>query len=54
MRGNYKSFKGINLTFVYGEEKKEKKNAPVYHGGGVGAGAGRVGQLNLCVETIHS
>ena len=22
-------------------------------GGGVGAGVGRVGQLNLCVETIH-
>ena len=22
-------------------------------GGGVGAGLGRVGQLNLCVETIH-
>ena len=23
-------------------------------GEGVGAGVGRVGQLNLCVETIHS
>ena len=22
-------------------------------GGGVGAGVGRVGQLNLCVEAIH-
>ena len=22
-------------------------------GGGVGAGRGRVGQLNMCVETIH-
>ena len=42
-----KPCKGINLTVL----KRKKKNALVYHRGGVGVG--RVGQLNLCVETIH-
>ena len=51
LRGSYKSFKGINLTVL---KNKKKKNAPVYHvGGEVGARVGRVGQLNMCVETIH-
>ena len=36
-------FEGINLTVL----------ASVYYWGGVGAGVGRVGQLNLCVENIH-
>ena len=49
MRGSYKSFKGINLTVL----GKKQKQTPVLHGG-VGTGVGRVGQLNLCVETIHS
>ena len=41
---SYNPFKGINLTVL----------APVYFfGGGVGAGVGRVGQLNMCLETIH-
>ena len=49
MRASYKSFKGINLT-VWG---KKKKCTSLSWGGGVGAGVGRVGQLNLCVEAIH-
>ena len=49
MRVSYKSFQG-DKSDGFG---KKKKNAPVYYGGGVGAGVGRVGQLNLCVETIQ-
>ena len=48
VRGSYKSFKGINLTVL---EKRRKKCTRLSLGG---AGVGRVGQLNLCVETIHS
>ena len=43
-RGSCKSFKGINLTV----SKKKTKSTSLSWGGG------RVGQLNLCVETIHS
>ena len=43
VRGNYKSFKGINLTVL------ERMDQLIMRGGG----AGRAGQLNLCVDTIH-
>ena len=44
VRGTYKSFKEINLTVL------KKMHQFII---GWEAGAGRVEQLNLCVETIH-
>ena len=44
VRGNYKSFKGIHLTVL------ERMHQFIMGGGG---GAGRAGQLDLRVETIH-
>ena len=44
MRGDYKSFKGINLTVL------ERMHQFII-GGRVGTG--RAGQLNLCVDTTR-
>ena len=34
-------------------DKSDGLGTSIFLGGGVGAGVGRVGQLNMCVETTH-
>ena len=50
VRVSYKSFQRDKSD---GFGKKKRKKCISLSWGGVGAGGGRVGQLNMCVETVH-